>query len=224
LAENISDGLYAKRKINILIFSTIKKYKIVTVVLIILLSLTLTSCIGEPKYNYEEYKKLKATDTDKGSEAITEDLLVDDDVGNDELESYSRDLDDYCSYMEEFKSVCNKYTNELFTLFDDFDNEEEDIDKKNLYANLILEYEEKWITDLEEIKVPDFLEDYHIYFIDFLNNEVLFYKYFIEGDLEKANSLRQEPDNAYGNSLIELEAVEEGFNNRAEKLNLERPF
>ena len=162
MAENISDGLYAKRKINILIFSTIKKYKIVILVLIILLSITLVSCIGEPKYNYEEYKKLKAIGTDKGSEAITEDLLVDDDVGNDELESYSRDLDDYCSYMEEFKSVCNKYTNELFTLFDDFDNEEEDINKKNLYANLILEYEEKWITDLEEIKFPDFLEDYHI--------------------------------------------------------------
>jgi len=205
-------------------FSATKKYKIVILVLIILLSTILASCIGEPKYTYEEYKKLKAMDSDKDSEVITKDLLTDDDAGNDELQSYSNDLDDYYLYIEEFKSIYDRYTNELFTLFDSFDNEKEDIDKKNQYANLIIEHEEKWITDLEKIKVPDFLKDYHIYFIDFLNNEVLFYKYFLEADLEKANSSEQEADNAFRNSLVELEAVERIFNDRAERLNLDTPF
>jgi len=195
----------------------------VILVLIILLSITLASCIGEPKYTYEEYKKLKAIGTDEDSGSIDEDFLVDDD-GKDELQSYSEDLNDYYLYIEEFKSIYDRYTNELFTLFDGFDNEKEDIDKKNQYANSIIDHEEKWITDLEEIKVPDFLENYHIYFIDFLNNEVLFYSYFVEADLEKANSSAQEADNAYGNSLIELEAVEKRFNDRAEKLNFDPPF
>ena len=194
-------------------------------VLIILLSSTiLASCIGEPKYTYEEYKKLKAMDSDKDSDIITEDLPADDDASNDELQSYSNDLDDYYLYIEEFRSIYDRYTNELFNLFDSFDNEKEDIDKKNQYANLIMEHEEKWITDLEKIKVPDFLEDYHIYFIDFLNNEVLFYKYFLEADLEKANSSDQEADNAYENNLVELEAVEKIFNDKAERLNLDPPF
>ena len=112
----------------------------------------------------------------------------------------------------------------MFDLFDSFENEKEEINKKNQYANSIMEHEEKWITDLEKIKVPDFLEDYHIYFMDFLNNEVLFYKYFLETDLEKANSSEQEADNAYENSLVELEAVEKIFNDRAERLNLDPPF
>ena len=206
-------------------FSATKKYKIVILVLIILLSSTiLASCIGEPKYTYEEYKKLKAMNTDKDSEVITEDLPAGDDTGNDELQSYSNDLNDHYLYIDDFKSIYDRYTNELFTLFDDFDNEKEDIDKKNQYANSIIDHEEKWITDLEEIKVPDFLEDYHIYFIDFLNNEVLFYKYFLEADLEKANSSEQEADNAYKDSLVELEAVEKRFIDRAERLNLDPPF
>ena len=206
-------------------FSATKKYKIVILLLIILLSfIILASCIGEPKYTYEEYKKLKAMDSDKDSEVITEDLLSDGDACNDELQSYSNDLDDYYLYIEEFKSIYDIYTNELFALFDSFDNEKEDINKKNQYANSIMEHEEKWITDLEKIKVPDFLEDYHIYFMDFLNNEVLFYKYFLETDLEKANSSEREADNEYENSLVELEAVEKIFNDRAERLNLDPPF
>ena len=205
-------------------FSTTKKYKIVILVLIILFYITLASCIGVPKYTYEEYKKLKAMDTDKDSESIAEDFLADDNDGKVKLQSYSEDINDYYLYIEEFKSIYDRYTNELFTLFDGFDNEKEDIDKKNQYANSIIEYKEKWITDLEEIKVPDFLENYHIFFIDFLNNEILFYLYFLEADLDKADSSVQKADDSYGKSLIELKMVKESFNSRAEELDLDPPF
>lgn len=189
-------------------------------VLIILMSTMLISCIGEPKYTYEEYKKIKAMN----GEDIAEDFLADDNAGKDELQSFSNDLNDYYLYIEEFKSIYDKYTNELFTLFDDFDGEKEDINKKNQYADSIIEYEEGWISDLEEIVVPGFLDDYHICFMDYLNSEVLYYKYFLGVDLEKANSSAQEADNLRERSFAELETVEKNFNDRAEELSLEPPF
>ena len=150
--------------------------------LTILMSVLSISCLGEQKYSYEEYKKIKAMTTDKDSEDTAEDLLMDD---NDKLQSFSKDLNDYYLYTEEFKSIYDKHTSELFILFDDFDGEKEDINKKNQYADSIIEHEERWIADLEEIAVPDLLDNYHICFVDYLNNEVLFYKYFLEADLEK---------------------------------------
>ncbi len=184
----------------------------------------MVSCIGETKYTYEEYKKIKAMNTDKDSEDIAEDLLTEDNAGKDELQSFSNDLNDYYLYIEEFKSIYDRHTNELFTLFDDFDGEKEDINKKNQYAGSIIKHEEKWIADLEEIAVPGFLDDYHICFTDYLNNEVLYYKYFLEADLEKANNSALEADNLRERSFVELEKVEKKFNDRAEELSLEPPF
>jgi len=193
-------------------------------VLIILMSTMLISCIGEPKYTYEEYKKIKAMNTDKDSEDIAEDFLADDNSEKDELQSFSNDLNDYYLYMKEFKSTYDRYTGELFTLFDDFDSEKEDINKKNQHAASIIEHEEGWISDLKEIVVPGFLDDYHIYFMDYLNNEVLYYKYFLEADLEKAYSSAQEADDLRERSFAELETVEKNFNDRAKELSLEPPF
>lgn len=185
------------------------------------MSLLSISCLGEPKYSYEEYKKIKAMTTDKDSEDTAEDLLMDD---NDKLQSFSKDLNDYYLYTEEFKSIYDRHTSELFILFDDFDGEKEDINKKNQYADSIIEHEERWIADLEEIAVPDLLDNYHICFVDYLNNEVLFYKYFLEANLEKANSFAIKADNSRDRSFIELEDVEKIFNDRAEKLSIEPPF
>ncbi len=189
-----------------------------------LLSITLMGCTGEPKYTYEEYKKIKALSTEKETESIPEDKLEEDDASKDELQYFSDDLDDYNSYINEFTSIYDKYTDELFVLFDSFDNEQKDIDKKNQYANSIIDYEEKWIVDLNEIGVPDFLKKYHEFFIDFLNNEILYYTYFLEADLNKADISVQKADDSYGESLIELEAVKENFNSRAEQLNFDPPF
>ncbi|MCD4670991.1 MAG: hypothetical protein K8S14_11160 [Actinomycetia bacterium] len=188
------------------------------------MSTMLISCISEPKYTYEEYKKIKAMTTDKGREDIAEDLPADDNTGKDELHSFSNDLNDYYLYIEEFRSIYDRHTSELFILFDDFDGEKEDIDKKNHYADSIIAHEEGWIDDLEEIAVPGFLDTYHICFMDYLNKEVLFYKYFLEADLEKANDYAMEADDLRERSFVELEAVEKIFNDRAKKLSLEPPF
>ena len=195
-----------------------------SMVLIIILLITLIGCTSEPKYTYEEYKKIKFLNADKESKSISENELEEDNSDQEELQSYYDDLNDYNSYIKEFTSIYNKYTNELFILFDNFDNEQQDIDKKNQYANSIIDYEEKWIADLNEFEVPVFLKDYRDFFIDFLNKEILFYTYFLEANLANADISLQEADDSYNKSLIELEVVKESFNDRSEKLNLDPPF
>ncbi|MBA7565047.1 hypothetical protein ES708_06718 [subsurface metagenome] len=69
-----------------------------------------------------------------------------------------------------------------------------------------------------------FLQDYHDFFIEFLNNNKLFYFYFLEPDLDKANEFIQKADEAYSLSLSELDKVKNNFNERARALELEAPF
>jgi hypothetical protein len=206
------------------IFSTSKKYKIAAVILITILSIILIGCTSEPKYTYEEYKKIKSIDAGKESESISENELEEGNSDQEELQSYYDDLNDYNSYMNEFTSIYNKYTDELLTLFDSFDNEQQDLDKKNQYANSIIDYEEKWIADLNELETPDLLKQYSDLFIDFLDNEILYYSYFLEADLANADISAQEASDSYNKSLTELEAVKESFNDRSEKLDLDPPF
>lgn len=193
-------------------------------VLIIISFITLIGCTSELKYTYEEYKKIKFLDAGKESESIPENELEEDNLNQEELQSYLDDLNDYNSYIKKFTSIYDKHTSELLPLFDSFDNEQQDIDKKNQYANSIIDYEEKWIADLNEFEAPSFLKDYSNFFIDFLNNEILFYTYFLEADLVNADISVQEGDDSYNKSLIELEAVKESFNDRSEKLNFDPPF
>ena len=193
-------------------------------ILIIISFITLIGCTGELKYTYEEYKKIKFLDAGKESEFIPENELEEDNLNQEELQSYLDDLNDYNSYIKKFTSIYDKYTNELLALFDSFDNEQQDIDKKNQYANSIIDYEEKWIADLNEFEAPSFLKKYSNFFIDFLNNEILFYTYFLEADLVNVDISIQEADDSYNKSLIELEAVKESFNDRSEKLNFDPPF
>jgi len=183
-------------------------------VLVIVSFITLIGCTGEQKYTYEEYKKIKFLDEDKESEFIPE----------DESQAYFDDLNDYNSYMKKFTSIYDTYTNELLTLFDSFDNEQQDIDKKNQHAASIIDYEEKWIADLNEFEVPSFLKYRHDLFIDYLNNTILYYTYFLEADLVDADISLQKAYDSLEKSSIELEAVKENFNDRAEKLNLDPPF
>jgi len=205
-------------------FNTSKKYKIAVIVLVIISFMILIGCTGEQKYTYEEYKKIKFLDAGKKSGSASENELEEDNLNQDELQSYSDDLNDYNSYMKEFTSIYDTYANELLTLFDGFDNEQQDIDKKNQYAASIIDYEEKWIADLNELEVPGSLKEYSGFFIDFLNNKISFYTHFLEADLANADISLQEANNSYEKSSIELEAVKESFNDRAEKLNLDPPF
>ncbi len=200
------------------------RHKIVFSISVILINFFLISCAGEPEYTYEEYRKIKAIDTDESS-VSREDLTAEDEQRDEDgLQTYFDDLKDYNLYMKEFRALYDKYSAELITLIDDFGNETQDIDKKYQYAGSIKELEEKWVIDLKEVEVPDFLIGHHDCFIGFLNSDVLYYKYFLEADLEKANDSSQKADEYYEESSIELEAVERSFNERAESFNLELPF
>ena len=201
-----------------------KKYKVAFIVLIILITVSLISCAGEPKYTYEEYKKIKAIDRKENSGSTDIKVTKDEYPNEDELQSYFDDLNDYNLYMEEFRFLYDKHAKEILLLSGGFDNETEDLEKKNQYAYSIIDLEEKWIIDLEEVEVPEYLKVYNDYFIGFLNNNVLFYKFFLEADLEKANGSSVEADDFYEKSLMELETIEKNFNNRAKSLNLEIPF
>ena len=193
-------------------------------VLIVISFTPLLGCTGEPKYTYEEYKKIKFLEEGKENRPISENGLEENNSDQEELQSYYDDLNDYNSYMKEFKSIYDKYTDELLALFDSFDNEQKDIDKKNQYASLIIDYEEKWIADLNELEVPGFLKDYHDFFIDFLKNEVLYYTNFLKEDLVNADISSQKANDSYEKSSLALEAVKESFNDRSENLNLDSPF
>ena len=206
------------------IFSAIKKYKIAAVTLITILFIILIGCTSEPKYTYEEYKKIKFIDADKESKSTSENELEDGNPDQEELQYYYYDLNDYNSYMKEFTSIYDKYTNVLLTLFDSFDNEQQDLDKKNQYANSIIDYEEKWVADLNELEVPDLLKVYNSLFIDSLNNEILCYTNFLEADTVNADISEQKASDLYEKSSIELEAIKDSFNDRAKKLNLDPPF
>jgi hypothetical protein len=200
------------------------RHKIFFAISVILISFFVISCAGEPEYTYEEYRKIKAIDNN-GSSLSEEDGAVENGTGDEDgLQSYFDDLKDYNLYMEEFRALYSRYSAELISLIDDFGNETQDIEKKSQYAHLIKDIEEEWIIDLKEVKVPDFLMGYHDYFIGFLNNDVLYYKYFLEADLEKADDYSQKADEYYDKRLIELNALEKSFNERAESLGLELPF
>lgn len=200
------------------------RYKAVFAISVILLSFFLISCSGEPEYTYEEYRKIRSIDNN-GSSLSEEDGAVENGTGDEDgLQSYFDDLKDYNLYMEEFRSLYNRYSAELIPLIDDFGNETQDMDKKSQYADSIKDLEERWVIDLKEADVPDFLIEYHDYFIGFLNSDILYYKYFLEANLEEANDSSQKADEYYEESLIELEAVERSFNEKAENLNLELPF
>jgi len=199
--------------------------KVIIILTVLILSSFIFGCSGEPKYSAEEWEKIKAIrkkESDKETGQV-ESLDIKNEV-QDRIQDYYKDLDEYNNYMQGYVLIHDKYYKELVSLFDNFDKEQEDLNRKNNYAQLIIEEEEKWITELIEMETPVFLQDYHAFFIEFLNNNKLFYFYFLEPDLDKADEFIQKADEAYSLSLSELDKVKNNFNERAYTLELEAPF
>lgn len=185
--------------------------------LLLLISFTLfTGCTGLPKYTYEEYKKIKALNENKE--------VVNDDQGQSDLESFYKDLDLHNNYIKDFKLVYNKYSDLLLPMFNSFDNEQEDLDKKNQYAESIIIYQNDWLKDINEIDVPDIMLTYHKYFQEYLEKEVLFYESFLKGEAEILDKHQLEANEASENTKKELQNIEQDFNSRAEELGIEQPF
>jgi len=199
--------------------------KIIIILTILILSSFIFGCSSEPKYTYEEWEKIKALREKEGSEYYKpEEILDKDNEINDELYNYNQDLKDYNGYIEECRLVYDRHYEAIINLSDSFDGEQEDLDIKNSYAQLIIDEEEEWIYELSDIDVPYFLINHNYYLLEFLNNNKLFYVYFLESNLDEANKFAQKADLAYEKSEDELIIVKEDFNKRAQGLGLPQPF
>ena len=201
--------------------------KKVTIILAVLILLSfIFGCSSETKYTYEEWEKIKALrekegEKDYGSEEV---LDEDDEMVEDELYKYNQDLEGYNAYIKEYGVIYDRHYEEIINLSSSFDDEQEDLDTKNSYAQLIIDEEEDWVSELNEMEIPYFLIDYNNYLLEFLDNNKLFYVYFLESDLDEANKSAQKADTAYIKSEEELNGVKESFNKRAQRLGLPLPF
>ena len=199
--------------------------KIIIILTILILSSFIFGCSSESKYTYEEWEKIKALREKEGSEDYKpEEILDKDNEINDELYNYNQDLKDYNGYIEECRLVYDRHYEAIINLSDSFDGEQEDLDIKNSYAQLIIDEEEEWISELSDIDVPYFLINHNDYLLEFLNNNKLFYVYFLESNLDEANKFAQKADLAYEKSEDELIIVKGDFNKRAQGLGLLQPF
>lgn len=175
----------------------------------------LPGCTGVQKYTYEEYKKLKALsekDTGKSDSSLKPAQVDKNDTGmlNDANSIYA-ELDAYNNYLKEFNQVYNKYAGPLLLLFEDFDNEQQDLENKNEYAFLIIQQQREWLNDMHGMQVPDIMTQYHNYFSQYLEKEILFYESFTEGKQELSVQYQLEATQLYEKAREELLKVEEGF-------------
>lgn len=192
-------------------------------VLLLLISLILfTGCSGLPKYTYEEYKKIKAFNENKGKE--TPENAKDNNEGLTDLEVFYKDMDSYNIFISDFRAIYNNYAGLLLELFNNFDNEQEDLDKKNQYAESIILNQQKWLDEIKEINTPAIMVSYSDYFQKYLEKEILFYGSFLSGDAELSNKYQAEAEDMYKKTEEELNRIEESFNSKAIKLGIEQPF
>ena len=192
--------------------------------LLLLISFTLfTGCTGLPKYTYEEYKKIKAFNENKGTETAKDDTGSNNENLSD-LEMFYKDLDSYNNFITDFNVIYNKYSDLLLPLFDSFDNEQEDLDKKNQCAESIMLHQNNWLEEIKEMDIPDIMTTYHDYFQKYLEKEVIFYESFLNGDEELLEKYQLEANEMYENMEEELQRIEKSFNTREAELGVEQPF
>lgn len=186
------------------------------VIFLIILIITGVGCTGAPKYTYEEYKKIKAINRGDSPE--------DENMPEEDMESYYDDLDDYNLYMSDFRAIYDKYSGLMVPEIDSFDSEQQDIIKKNEHAELIKQYLNEWIEDLNNLDVPDIMLRYHGSILSYLDKEVLFYDSFLQGEAELVDRYQREVNEALESSEIELESVRSGLRDSAQKSGIEPPF
>jgi len=195
---------------------------IIPALLLLIFLILFTGCTGSPKYTYEEYKKLKALDEKKGIETIDDDKNNNKNLSDSDV--FYKDLDSYNNFISDFKAIYNNYSDLLTQLFDSFDNEQSDLDKKNQYAESIIINLQKWLEEVKEINTPELMIAHRDYFQKYLENEILFYKSFINGDIELLEKYQIEAANMYTSTEEELQRIEESFNSKALQLGIEQPF
>ena len=196
--------------------------KILGTLLLISLIL-LTGCVSVPKYTYEEYKKIKALEGKEGKESSENSMETDNGV-SDDLEVFYKDLDAYNNFISEFTGIYSKYYNMLLPLFDNFDSEQEDFDKKTQYAKSIISIHRDWLEEIKEVSVPDIMNKYNGLFRKYLEKEILFYESILRNDIELTEKYQTEASEIYDNIEDELQRIKNNFNSKSSELNIEKPF
>ncbi|HHT79486.1 MAG TPA: hypothetical protein GXZ93_06830 [Actinobacteria bacterium] len=196
--------------------------KILGTLLLISLIL-LTGCVSVPKYTYEEYKKIKALEGKEGKESSENSMETDNGV-SDDLEVFYKDLDAYNNFISEFTGIYSKYYNMLLPLFDNFDSEQEDFDKKTQYAKSIISIHRDWLEEIKEVSVPDIMNKYNGLFRKYLEKEILFYESILRNDIELTEKYQIEASEIYDNIEDELQRIKNNFNSKSSELNIEKPF
>ncbi|MBN1299011.1 MAG: hypothetical protein JW997_04925, partial [Actinobacteria bacterium] len=171
---------------------------------------------------YQEYKKIKALNEKNNSKTAEDDK--DNSEGLTDLEAFYKDLDSYNNFISDFRVIYDNYSGLLIELFDSFNNEQEDLDKKNQYAESIIAYMKEWLDEIKVIDTPDIMTAYHNYFQKYLENEILSYESFINGDAELSEKYQSEADDMYKNTEEELQGIRENFISKALELGIEQPF
>lgn len=194
------------------------------ILFLIILFITAVGCSGAPKYTYEEYKKIKAINRNDGDFSDENNTAKIDNNAEDDLQLYYKYLDEYNFYIEDFKILYDKYSGLMVPIIDDFDNEQENINKKNEYAELLKRYLNEWLEDLNNLDTPDIMIRYHDCILLYLNKEILFYDSFLQSDAELVDEYQHEANEVYENSEEELKDVKLDLRNRAQKLGIEPPF
>ncbi len=193
-----------------------RKKIFIAILTILILPSLIFGCSGETKYTAAEWEKIKAL-RNKGKE---QQVVLEE----DKVESYYKKLEEYNNYVKECINMHYKYYETISRLTDYFNNENNDLDKKNNYAELIIDEEKKWISDLNKIEVPYFLNNYNNYLLEFLNKDKLFYVYFSKSYVDEADRFANEADLANDNGIEELDRVQQNFNKEAKELGLPEPF
>jgi hypothetical protein len=196
--------------------------KILGTLLLISLIL-LTGCVSVPEYTYEEYKKIKALEGKEGKESSENSMETDNGV-SDDLEVFYKDLDAYNNFISEFTGIYSKYYNMLLPLFDNFDSEQEDFDKKTQYAKSIISIHRDWLEEIKEVSVPDIMNKYNGLFRKYLEKEILFYESILRNDIELTEKYQTEASEIYDNMEDELQRIKNNFNSKSSELNIEKPF
>jgi hypothetical protein len=212
----------AKSKIKKVFYRPIVVF-LITAVLLILIASFFAGCQAVPKYTYEEYKKIKAFNENKQSTEASGSTLGSEE-GQDDLELFYSDLEQYNTFISGFTAIYNKYSGLILPLIGSFDDEQEDIELKKQYAESIMDNYSQWLDEIKKVDVPDMISSYHGYFKDYLEIEILFYDNFLNGDALLSEKYQADANEMYNAVREELETIESQFNLRASELGVEQVF
>lgn len=97
--------------------------------------------------------------------------------------------EEWTIYIGEILSVIAKYedNSELAELIDKYENEQINITKKKLYAELIVEKYDEYIEESTKVYVPDIAKEHYALFLDYLMQRKQCFYYVAFTPVEKIN-------------------------------------